>query len=179
MEIDLGFRVIVREISSISQIMQQLHHFEAHLQEDIESNQDILGFEDIDEIPEPVMVIGSKDHGMVVGLHEAEQDFEQRTNQKDSNFESRYEEPVCALRADSINSDTRTKTVNSNHNACSLDVIKDSGHLTALGHEWNGNLKRSNEESLLEPPGFEKITKGYNGHAYAHDPALNKEGATG
>jgi len=86
---------------------------------------------------------------------------------------------VYVVPVESINSDTRTKTVNFSNNVCSMEVIKDYEHLTALGHEWNGNLERSNEESVLEPPGFERIAKVNKGHANDNELLPSKEGQQG
>jgi len=173
---DMGFRVIVREISSVSHIVQQHHQSEAHREEDIESSQEVLVFEDIDGTPEPEMAMGSKDQAMLGGLQEDDPELVHYTNQPDSNFEKRKEESVCAIPARSINSETETKSVNFSHNACSLEVIKHYGFQTSLGHEGNGNVDRSNEGSLLEPPGFERNAKVYTGPTCDYEPIFNKGG---
>jgi len=93
----------------------------------------------------------------------------QRTKQlaaqvhSNSNFETRNEEPVCAMLADSINSDTRTKTAIFSNNGCSMEVIKDYTYLAALGHRGNEAFEGNDEESIQEPPGFEKVARSTKG----------------
>jgi len=130
---ELGFRVIVKEVGSVSQLVQKVHHSETQPDEDTDSSQEVLDFEDIGDNVEPAANIGSQNQRTVIGLDDDVQSIKQLTPQKDSNFENRNKEPEYALSSESINSDTRTKTANFSTNACSVEVIKDYVKATTLG----------------------------------------------
>ena len=172
---ELGFRVIVKEVGSVSQLVQKVHHSETQPDEDTDSSQEVLGFEDIGDNVEPAADIGSQNQRTVIGLDDDVQGIKQLTPQKDSNFENRNEEPEYALPAESINSDTRTKTANFSTNACSVEVIKDYVKATTLGQEQNGAPECNNEESFQEPPGFERSVKPHQRVADIKDQMCNQE----
>ena len=58
---ELGFRVIVREVGSVSQTMQRPHHSKSHPEAGADSNEEVPGFEDIDKDAKSEADIGSKD----------------------------------------------------------------------------------------------------------------------
>ena len=157
-------------------MVQRSHQSKEHPDEDTDSNQEVLGFKDIEKDAESEANIGSKDQGIVVVRSDEEwQNIKQHATRADSNFEMGNEEPEpeYAMPAASINSDTRTKIANFSHNGCSIEVTKDYTQLTTLGHGINGVMERNNEESLLEPPGFEKVAKVQSEHDVTQCPGVN------
>jgi len=133
-----------------------------------------LGFEDIEKTPELDMAMKRKDQAMMSEVQEDEPEGVHHTNQSDSKFEEGKEESACAVPARSSNSETETKAVNFSHNACSMEVIKQYGFQSTLRQESNGKVDRNNEESLIEPPGFERNLKKCKGPNCEHEPIFIK-----
>ena len=56
-----------------------------------------------------------------------------------------------------------------------MEVIKEYENVTALGQEWTGEVEARNEESVLEPPGFERVAKANNESAQENVPLPREE----
>ena len=169
---ELGYRVVVREIGSVSQVLQQAKQIETHHAEDTDSTKGVLGFEDIEENVNPQDGNGSEDQRFPVCLDEDMDGNNQPADQvnSNSNFKKRNEGPVCAMPAISINSATRTKTANLSNEESSVEVIKKYTYLDALRLDGKGLLEGDDEESIQEPPGFEKSAN--NRHAVMNGPVI-------
>jgi len=124
-----------------------------HPEEDTNTNQELPGFEDVDKGAESEADIGSKGQGIDIARSDEDwQNNKQHTTRTYSHFEMENEEPAYVRPDASINSDTRTKTANFNHNECSIEVINEFTQLTTLGHGINGDMARNKEESPKSHP---------------------------
>jgi len=153
---DLGFRVFVREISSATQITQKpfLHHQQPIEDEDAASNDEVPGFEDLDEG-------GESDTGTRQTVHRDEQEnhgeavrMSQENSSPNSNSGNRIEQPEDSAVGTSINSISRTKTVMCSQNERSAEII--NRILSSRGVRIDGSKSQNTEESVQEPPGFER-----------------------
>jgi len=157
---DLCYRVIVREMGTVSQVSQGPYFYNLKPGEDVGSNDEIPGFEDIDGISQSDAASEKEDQriedglgneGCEVGLiagTQHQQINEQTRTQLDSNFGKGSEQSVHEEVADSINSATRTKTANFSQNGWSDEVIKGYNHLSSLGPTVEVIQATNNEESV-------------------------------
>ena len=165
---DLGFRVVVREISLAAQMVQKSHQFQFQQQpyEDAASNDGVPGFEDVEE--------GSdSDSGNVQTVHiseatpnhDAHHYLEQKTHgqmmkmtqaklRSNSNSNNETEQSEGAAEGASINSASRTKTAMFSQNEGSDGVL--NRMLASRSNMANESKGQSTEESMQEPPGFER-----------------------
>jgi len=162
---DLGFRIVVKELSLVSPVLLKAHNF-FHVQqdEDAASNEGVPGFEDVESGSEA-------DSGMVqtarmnedISNHNLEQknpdhvlkrtQAELITN-SNSNKEVEVEQSEEAARNASMNTDSRTKTAIFSQNEGSVGVL--NRVLASRSIMLNDNAGQSIEESMTEPPGFER-----------------------
>jgi len=161
---DLGFRIVVKELSLVSPVLQKAHNLYFHVQhdEDAASNEGVPGFEDVESGSEA-------DSGMMQTVHMSEDtpnhDLEQenpdhvlkRTQAElitNSNSNKEVEQPEEAAEGASMNTDSRTKTAVFSQNEGS-DGIRNR-MLASRSIMVNEIAGQSTEESLIEPPGFER-----------------------
>ena len=169
---ELGYKVIIREVGSVSQIIQQVQQVSISQAEDTDSNKDVIGFEDIEDNMDPYAGNERGEQGSPIGQQATMEDSHQIAGQLNSNlnFETRNEGTVCAMPASSINSTTRTKTANLSNDEGSVEVIKKYTYLEALRLEGKKQQDDEVEESLQEPPGFE--VSAHNKKAGMNDCAI-------
>jgi len=130
---DLGFRIVVKEISLAPQVVQKTHKFQFHQQqyEDAASNDGVPGFEDVESGSE-------SDSGNVQTVHISEEapnhDFEQKNHvrmlqrtqaklRSNSNSNKEVEQSEGAAEGASMNTDSRTKTAMFSQNEGSDGVL--------------------------------------------------------
>jgi len=173
---ELGFRVHVREVSSMGVVIQDKTTVKANREEDVQSNGGIPGFEDLENSSDSMAQTANADqevdnsrasmdqranvdqevhHNMIEGhiprLPENREDSRNVTKQG--------EEPLMDDLADSINSTTRTKTACFSHNVCSDEVMMNSNP-RVLGNDaerrpFKDVTAEEVEKAGQEPPGFE------------------------
>ena len=164
---ELGYRVHVKEVSSIMSATMETKQNKVQLEEeeDVESNQEIPGFDDVDVQKESTNaeVKGKQvnQEDQLVNHHHTEDDrsSSKSNSNSNSNAEGVNQETILEGQEEDINSDTRTKTALLLNNECSEDVIMNVKKAAALrkGERSlmiNDEQAKGEDDSVQVPPGF-------------------------
>jgi len=145
-----GYKILVKEAETISQMSSNVHQNSTGLgAEDHVSNNDIPGFEDIDD---------NLSHQSI-----EEEGMKTHLVQKTSNGVKDKEPPSSNESRPHVSSRSRTKTVSFSQNGYSEELMKLDQHLRDVGN--TKGYEESQEEENLPPPGFEaelgRISQGH------------------
>ena len=163
---DLGFRVHVRELSLSVPTIQNVKTSRALVDEDVDSNGEVPGFEDL------ILSTASKDadarsdrevqHDQIEGSNHPVENRSGIRKNSNSNLGKANDDSMLEAQDVDINSDTRTKTAQFTNNECSEEIMMNLNHALPLmtaeeGLMINDGELVGKEESAQEPPGFEII----------------------
>ena len=150
---DMGFRVSIKEANSTYPVTQGFKIPRSHLNEDVVSNGEVPGFEDLANSPAatdaPAISLGGNNHNSE-RINCCERSY---LNSKMVN-----EESTRGAKEASADTNSRTKTVQLTHNVDSDEMVMHSSKLKKSTADLGAAVLNSDEEeeSPREPPGFEK-----------------------
>ena len=165
---DLGYRVHVREVSSIMTVTPEAKQNSVRLEEAVDSNHEVPGFDDVamqvESTDEEIEGDQGNCNDQSENHHHPEDGRRSIRSNSNSNLEGGNEEPVLEVQEEDINSDTRTKTASLINNECSEDVFMNAKKAAALRKEEEGlmiNAEQDMEEedSIQVPPGFGPVDR--------------------
>ena len=164
---DLGYRVHVKEVVSAGVVHQNVTSPQAQEDENIESNSEVPGFEDVAKSAAQEIDGAQSEHDFyptaIAGGNQAaitdKEEGEVNSN-LNSNFTKENEGPEGEKHMASLNSNTRTKTAHFSLNEDSGEVMAAAKQMMPFKtvekeNDAQGMLAVNAEESTQEPPGFE------------------------